>query len=535
MDSRQYKLKELIFFTVIVGLFIHGYCFTNMNFTHDSLMGGEKPRDWLIFFMLSIGRFLFFSYYYLFNIYSSPLFCGLFSLIFFGIGTYFLSVLFRLNKVQSILCSLLVLLSIPYICFNATYILSTPLFALSYSLTCIALYLSTSRKMMIYILGIIFQAVAMGGEDQSIIQFGCVVALIYILSNLIESNSLLLLLKLIIKYAVFFVFAGLTYLAIYKASLYIGGIEPANSYNSLSNIDVNRIISQATNKQFLIDMYAMPVQFFKFYKRGNDFPLGILQANATYIIYGMILVFPIIKFIKKKITIFTAIFFYTIVFLSPFVMNSVYLISNGLTHDLMTLSFYFPFFFVLITMGKNINFTIMKSCTIRKNYLHFLRSLVLLFPFFIIFLSSYLFTTNVYSVKEHQFNYLKQSVNRILVNLESMQTYSPSTSKIVFIGNLDNNNIINGTIKKLPNFSGLNSVQSYSGTISAYIQGILGYKINILNSFYNFDDLMRDQVFLDKHKLSDSDISYLKNSPHFPSRGYVVELKEIFYIILSKN
>lgn len=525
----NHVLKNYIVFSTIGGLLIYGYAFLNMNFTHDSLaFAGEKSDEFIANYLLSIGRFLFFIFYKIFNIYTAPLFCGILSLIFLGIGNFFLSLFFKLNLIQSILISLVVLLSIPYICFTSTYILSAPIFALSYSLTCFALYLTTFNNKFYFFYGTIFLSIAMGGEDQSIIQFGCTMALVYILCNLLKNITFTDFKKLVIKFSCFFIFSGILYYIFYRSFLHFFGVHPAEAYNSLSQMQLNRYYLSLSDSQFLLEFYFKPIKYFiKLYRNTDNFPFAKLFANSVLLIYIIVSLLPIYLIIKNKISKTAGIIFLLMLILSPTIMNSVFILSCGLVHDLMVLSYYFPFYLYIVIYGKVFNFPNNLSKTNKLKRIKYLFFTPLLIPF----LSSIILTTNVQSVKEHQFIFTVATINRLLCTLEHFETYVPGKTKIVLLGALNDNDIINGSTKKLPNFTGLNYVVS-SRAFIGYITKYLGYKLNVIATYKTLDELKINNN-REENNLNKTEIEKLFHLQVFPSRDCIVEINKIFYIRLS--
>lgn len=528
-------LKRILLFTVIFGFFVHGYRFLNMNLTHDSL-GFVFPQD-ITRFMSSIGRFSFHIFYYVFQVYPEPLFFGLISLLMIGLGAFFIARILELNDICGILVSAVMTVSLPFTLFSATFIGSLPVFSFSFFFSILSVYFVEKKGRGNFFFAIILLAFAMGGEDQSIIQFAIALSILVVIKNILEGKNNIF--YKMITYSSFLLLSGIVYFALYKLTLSLLKIDPSLAYNSLEHIKIDNLLKNLVNTDFLKEAYLLPLRFF-FSKHeqsgGVSYPLPKIFQFASIFIYIFCLIYPIILAIKKKIEKKSLVLFFIIFILYPFAVNSVFFISNGLMHGLMKLSYYFILILGIMFIDNIYKNEVCFSSSFRLklapniDYRYFL-----FFPFLLVIFVSFLFAKNIYFVKELQFNYVNQTVNRVLVNIENSDGYIPGETRVIFIGQLDRNNNCYSLLYLLPEQAGLREVAANVGVLNGYIHKYLGYKLNIVKHI-DSTFLLKKSELSNGALLSDfskDDIDFIIKSPIFPQKGYVFWVNDILIVKLS--
>lgn len=526
----SYKMKICVYITFILGFIIHGYRFMNLNITHDSLSSFniyEYPQA-----VISIGRFLYYFYYVLFPSYSEPFFCGVVSLVFLSIGNFCLCSFLCLNKVQTFIVCALMTVSIPFTLFSATYINSLPLFSLSFALCCLGVYFIGINKRKYFFLGGICLAFSMGGEDQSIIQFAGMLFFVKVLTNTFSDDCFRLKVFQICKFFFCIIFSGAFYYIIYKFSLLCFGIQPnPDDYNSLERMNLENYLIKLSDKTFIVNLIKLPFHFF-YHSSSSDYalPHNILVNISVFFSYVIIVLYPL-TFIKKYFKKSLLFIYYVLITLSPFVINWVYFISNGIMHDLMKLSYYFPFLFCVCCVGNMID-NIKKS-----KFAFFIKNInylnILYLPIFVIVFSTSIFAKNAYAIKEQQFILIQQTINRIVYGIENTKSYVPNKTKVIFIGKLDNNSNINRNLKKSL-YTGLNYISTYNGPFYSYLFNFLGCNIKAVAYLREFNDIFKFDFVSKDIVLNSSDIKKLESAPIFPQNGYITNINGVLFVKISE-
>ena len=98
-DFEKKKFRYSILYTVVFGFVAHGYIFSNLSLSHDSLVDfvmTQSSCDW----QTSLGRFLVPLYHIIFatNV-CMPWISGIVALCWIGIGTYYIAKFFN-RKLQ---------------------------------------------------------------------------------------------------------------------------------------------------------------------------------------------------------------------------------------------------------------------------------------------------------------------------------------------------------------------------------------------------------------------------------------------------
>lgn len=529
MNHYFYKARSFILFTVLLGFVIHGYRFMNLNLTHDSLGAiniNEAPQG-----LISIGRFLYYFYYKVFPVCPEPFFCGFISLVFLGIGNFFICSLFNFNRLQSISVCALMTVAIPFTLFSATYIGALPLFSLTFALSSLSVFVMGLNNKKGFVLACTSLAIAMGGEDQSIIQFACMLCFIRILIDLFEEKCFKEKIFLILRYVLFIVVSGIIYFILYKLSVIFSGVQPSDGYNSLSNMSIKNYLANLSDRHFWQDYYKYPNKFF-YHSSSSDYqlPYRILVNIAIIITYSIIIIYPFVYVIKNNVKKGLLFLYYFFLALSPFVINCVYFVSNGLMHDLMKLSYYFPFFLCIHFFGKISDNLKNKSTRFNKLDSY---SFLMYLPIYIVILSSSVFAKNAYLLKEQQFIFIQQTINRIVYGIENTKLYIPGKTGVVFIGNLDGNPNINKNIQKMRH-TGLNGAISYNGPFITYLNEFLGCNMNIIAYLNNKKEIYSNKFYAQNIELTDKDYETLEKAPLFPQRGYITDINGTLFVKISE-
>lgn len=216
---------------------------------------------------------------------------------------------------------------------------------------------------------------------------------------------------------------------------------------------------------------------------------------------------------NNKIRMFISQLLFLIVV--PFSANTVYVLSNGLMHDLMkysyTIALLVPLFIIinasnkeLIVSERKYNVLISTICTVLC----------------LLIFSNTVFSNQAYLKKELESKSSLSIATRILDRIERLPEFVPNKTKVCFIGNANYNSYFivdrisnNSTIKKA---TGLQHYVAFTYNTTTYFQNILGVNLPLC----------------DNSKL---DNNIVDEMPLFPSLGSVSMLKGQVVVKLGDN
>ena len=226
-------LKTCFISTLIFIIIAHGYCYFNLNFSHDSL----RVWHWGNYGdSVQLGRFLIPIYILIRGKYYPPLIIGVLSLLFIALSVYLTVDLLKLkDKASTFLisgvyttCSTITLL-------NATYINYTDMYCLSILLYILGVYILFKTKKLYRFLSII-PFVCATGIYQSYIGIPIGLSIINIINKLINNKTTKeAIIDGIIAIASILI-SLLLYSALYKFILNAMNLTATDSYNGMVGV-----------------------------------------------------------------------------------------------------------------------------------------------------------------------------------------------------------------------------------------------------------------------------------------------------------
>lgn len=225
------KLKYILICTLVFMVITHGYCYTNLNFSHDSM----RTYFWTKLDTIEIGRYMIPFFLILRGKYYPPLIVGFLTYIFISLTVYLLVDIFKIkNKISILLTSGIMATASTLTLLNATYLDFSDIYTFCILLMTFAAYLWRNYKRG-YLYAIIPIFIGLGLYQSYICFFIGIVMLISI-KDIVENkknkeifiNGLKSILALIISL--------ILYAISLKVVTAVTGIALSNTYNSVAGV-----------------------------------------------------------------------------------------------------------------------------------------------------------------------------------------------------------------------------------------------------------------------------------------------------------
>lgn len=491
------KMKLVFIGTLIFMVIAHGYCYTNLNFSHDSM----RTFFWTKSDTLEIGRYLIPVFLIIRGKYYPPLLIGVLSFIFLALINYLLIEMFAIKEKRHILLTTAIMSTASTLTLlNATYIDFSDIYLFCILLMTIAAYIWRNYKKYAFI-AILPLFIGMG-IYQSYICFFIGIVMLLSIKDIFDKKDF----KDIFSQGIKAIFLLLISLVLYAISLkvvtLVTGITLADKYNSVK--DVLKYDGFKSIFSLLIETYK--ATYFYITNPSTYHVFIVKYLNIILIFLGIFSSIFIIK--KEKIFKENIMLFIVLLVLLPFGINIVYFISKGYEHQLMIYSLFLLYLFFFVLLEK------MQSKT--SKFLNYLTVSI----FVVIIASGVIYANQCYLKKNLEFDNTLVTMNRIVYKLESFPDYKVGESKIAFVGFLINNN----SIAKKKDFD-YNSVGLYDGfsltyyrTYQQYFNNYLGYPMNIVSEEEAKELALKEEV---------------KDMKAFPYDGYIKQVDDTIVIKLS--
>ena len=537
----QQKLKIVsIFSTLSFFILAHGYRFSNLLFSHDSLNVCEYKPEW----ELGIGRFMHPVLYVIRGVLGAPWLFSILSILWLSLSVLLVIKIFNIDSLWAVIatpgimvCNNVITLS------NATYIQWMDVYTLALFTAVLAAWLllkvEVNKLIQIrnYILVAVLVAISMGLYQAYIgVTIGIIVfSYILKLGNHEAENSIKSLFIGIIKSSIPILVGGILYFVLWKAILALSGIISQNYFG------MDESSSAKGYAYALYRTYKNVAIFFRrpsLYNTGSVIGTKIIEfviVMANIIVLAVLGLYPIANYFsskKKQINsksegIIRLVLQYILLAILPFAVNFACFMTKGDEHDLMRYGMVMIYIYAL-TIICNIKFD-KQNWTIRANT-------ILLICLSIVIWSNIVFSNQLYlkkSLQEEATNYkIGRLVEMIEKTAESADLERPY--KVIIVGNASDNDYFND-IKDTEMLGGTgiyNSPITYGRTIGFYTNYMLGADMDVylLDKDDNFYLVGDNETNWNPSPISNQE---LDDVPVFPSEDSVVYLKN--YIIVKMS
>lgn len=510
-SKQKEQIKYSMIFTMIICVIAHGYRFLNLLNSHDSMLNIVQDD---VYWQRSLGRFMQPVLMVLRGSICAPWLLCLISAVFLGLSVYLVCVIFRIyDKLTTLILAGVMVCNVVFTSSYAAYLPWVDVYAIALFLSLLGVWCINHDNWKVKLCGCLALSFSMGFYQAYI---GVAIAGLMILAVcvLMEEESFKVIVKKVGGYLGCLVFSGVIYYVLYNAVCKLHNVKLADSYNGLASVGE---FADVTIWSLILGAYK---EFFEYFANQKSFASIILMnikvMNAwrallfiSFIVTCIIIIAGIIRrFLIQKTKLWNVLLQIVVVLLFPLGVNLVYIISEGMEHELMVYSFLFVYVFAIVVIKKNMGLA-------SKNRFEKWYVAILLLPLMVVIWNNVVFSNQLY-YKVHLQQEATQSVmTKILYEIEHMDEYEYGVTPVVFIGNLNKSDYIRRPeyFNEIEVIGTGASPLSYAGVEASYAKYFLNNKVNVLN------------VALDNPEV--------EAMPTYPSRGSIIYLNEMIVVKLS--
>lgn len=489
------NLKKCMLMVFAIGLVAYGYVFVNFVPAHDGMMVYTTDQYW----QMSIGRYLMMYYVKLRGPMDAPWLIGMLSLAYIGLAVYLchlvLDIRFDLWKIAVV--SSIFTLNIAFIAASATFIYLFDIFALALSLAVLSVYINTKHTNILgFVLSAFVLALSMGAYQS---YFAVAIGLYMILAvkELTDGKTFFETTKNgLLRIANLLLASGLYYM-ILKITQRINGVRAyEDSYNSVSNI---------SNLSLPLVIKLIPYSYKNIFSNlfmNYTYSTRVVDIlNLAIVVFGT--GFLVMLCVNKCKGIKEKLLFVAVLVLFPLGLNCIYVLANGMTHQLMVFSYQLMFILALYPMLSE------KIVIGNENVRRWVTRGTIVFVVAVSFLIVR-FSNDLFYYKKLIGEGTETAITNIVYDIERNPKFDEKTTGIVIIGDVPNalkadyemKYVLGNTI----GVSTLGTTITYNYVLVWYLEGILGKN-------YTF---VQDQEVKEKILSLDE----VKSMPNYPHDGY---------------
>lgn len=500
-EKRRLMLLSLCS-TAAFSLLAHAYCYFAFSPSHDSL--GEFCRSDNAF-LIGLGRFMQIAYVAVRGKVCGPWICGALSILWTAVALYLLADLFRMQRTSTVVLLGALLSTAPATIYtNATYYQSIDIFMLAFMLSVLAVWLVdrygfwSGKKRGGFLLGGLCVLCSLG-LYQAFMASACgLVLMLFIFKALHDKCTVRQLAVYSCEGAGMLLVGGVGYKAALELILRTTGLSLEKAYNGLVGV------GDYTGWSRLGLVCGAYRNAWDFFFNWEKTALPAAFAAGMAILLAADLAALAIAAHRSKAGAVAVLASGAALILLPFALNITYFISKGMMHELMQFPLILLPAFALVLLewawpqeagkerpaiGKSLNIAAVVATGL-------------------IVLNNALFANNVYLEKRLIFQSTVSLVNRMIVEMESVDGYRVNETPVAFIGPLYNT-VAQTERPELPGKAGVGLGDSYGITYYAswdvFFRYVMGYPIQIVEESEAYRAYPP---------------SSLKDMPAFPQKGY---------------
>lgn len=471
MDNLKVKLnsqwKQAILSTLFFLLLMHGYRYFQMDFSHDGIaFAAEKDIAWKI----SLGRYLQPIYWMLRGKIAAPFVVGFFSYLWLVPTIYLMGKITGISsKVGTFLLSGVVIGNISLVSANASYIHDADAFLLAMLLNTAAMYLCVKGGLPNR-LGAVICICAGAALYQAYAQIFVTLTMIWAMLEMLRGNmtakdawKACILNALVLAVALVLYFLGKS------ASHVLTGVATNTTYLDMPDrgtFSGQRLLS--TIPKAWIETMKIYILFL---------PGKVTRPYA--LVHGLVLIWAAVTTVyvlkKKNCSKLVCLTTLGIGALLPLGINSMYMISGELLHDLLTCALFLPQVYA-IALAEEVS----REEIFPKKQPVQLLALMLCF----LFLSKAIWSNQMYLKKGLEADATNAIMIRILDRVEQLDGYTPGVTPVHFVGFMDDSPLIQKRSAFEYRYRLTGSWHSsaltfgdYYWTFWSYFEDVLGYPI----------------------------------------------------------
>lgn len=463
ISGKYRQVISTVLATLIIGFVIHGFFFSNLDLSHDSVVEMTGIYDK---YLITLGRFCSVLIFKISPL-AIPWFNGIVSLMIMGVSFHLifdvLGINNRLIKVLAIAC---ILSNRSLIALVATYVEDVICYSLALFFVSLALYViyKTPQYKWFSILLLLISL----GFYQAYIQVAAVIIIAKAVADLISDSKYSLVLKNLLINTLIIFSSMISYFAVYKITMFACGLNDAAT--RLDNSPNNAlIISGADLLNRLLKAYQFEV-FYIFNISGDNSYLGTSLFLVLTILGSLMLFLVMYQNKTKKASV------YMVIILCLFlpVATGFILVLSNLVHDLIYCSPVYCCLIGSIVVQKYIDSGKEKNTGVRKGLVGFTLVILICFIF-----GNFMFANRVYMKKKLEEKTTYALMTRVIDRIEQVDGYVASETPVVFLGDLARSPLV--TRNEYFDYDGCAWYSSFAITysIDSYVSKYMNYPMNI--------------------------------------------------------
>ena len=476
-DWGLFKLAALC--TVVFGLAAHAYCYFNMTLSHDALFSLYRQD---LVGQVQLGRFMHVPYHAVRGFITAPALIGALSLAFLSMAAY---LTLRVTEITSkplvvLVCGILAT-NATLTLTNASYLHESDQYMLALLLACAAVWCWRNLRFG-WAAGGVLLALSLGFYQAYL----SVAAVLFIMLALMDAargtagrelgreiGSMLGTLAL--GFALYLVLM-FGFMAVYGVGFSSGenGLEQAGNFAGTSVVSL------------VAHTWLMPLH--TLVRPIGLYPQLVGVLNVALSLVALVGLFWLAR--RHRVPRANYAVMVVLLLLLPFAANYVYVLSKGYVHALMLFAFFYWYVFALQVQQRVLD---EKGWQLERlagpapklpaadARLAAAGAAIVCAICAVVIAFNVVYANQAYFKKELQFEATQTTVNRVIDRLEQLERYEPGETPVYFTGSLQESPLL----EPRAGFEHLNDTGFWSEAavtydVSAYMEEVLGYPVNLL-------------------------------------------------------
>lgn len=496
------------------GLLAHGYRLFNAMYSHDSLLLYSDAGDdhWQI----SLGRFLQPAYRIVRGNINAPALLNALALAYVGLSACLTSRLLRLtSRVHAALMCGVMTVNVAFTLTNATYLPWLDIFMFSLLLNVAAAYLF-DRFRYGFLAGAALIAVSLA-LYQGYYQAATILMMITLVQRVIDGERFKAVLTRGLKALLCLGLGMGLYYAGTRLASALTGVAPTDAYNGIGDV-FN--VTGGSVAALALGAYKEYVKILGAY----TFPsMNPYLSAALVLLMALVALYALFRTLRAaRVKGLEAALAAVIVALMPLGMNSIYVISKGMTHQLMMYAIFFTYAFAMViceAFSRRADGAAGRLPGAARACSRALAAFLTLMIF-----SNVVYANQVYLKKDLDLQNTHVVAGRLLERIERTDGYEMNKTPVAFVG-MFSDSVFSVDRAHMADLHGVGVYRGkslsldYSYQAEQYFEGLLGYPINCVGaetvrSLSRLDEVRAMPAFPDQDSLRMVDgVLVVKMSP----------------------
>ena len=515
----NYHYRVILLCVLVSSILANGFAYFNLAPHHDAL-------NHTMFFAgnweISLGRFFLPVYKIIHGDLLMPWFNGFLSIIYISLSVFLISRILEITDIKLLsltACFMSVNYTIIELCGTFTFALDSYILSLLFSCLGVYIIICSNGKLIGRILRSGFFFFLSLGIYQSFITVALLlfsfVAMQKLLREEIEWKKTLIswiTWGLALSVGAFIYFIG------YKLSLFITGVVPPETYNSLSNLSIETL-----NIKLFTQVFELYKDFGKLFFFVENFADHVILKTLNIILMFMTLVSVAFQTLTRDTYKMARLALVLImIFLFPFLSMLVFAAMDHSTiyfTPIYGICLFYPFCLIIIFDGINL----MISKHYYKEMQRFIKAFLCIISVFI--LSYYIkYANGAYSIQDVIYTRGQSIMTRVMNDINEIDSYVPGKTKVIIIGRF---NDVDSNVTWVTDLGDYQMLAGYAKTAITYDQ-TLGSFANLLGERINIETDEEIIKTLQNEAL-------VKDMPIYPQKGYVKNINDTIVVKFSNR